>query len=498
MLTPRPYQEVDIQVLINGYQGSGADGGEMGTGKTLKSVEVARRTGCARVLIIAPLITHGAWETTIRGQIPDSEVFVHPPGGSKSKAALAWWERVATYRPGFYIIGWEAFRGSPTPEMRRKRKEIEEYHRAVGMALPERPINKHWGFTGMWDLVIGDEFHRAANRKSTTHKTLLTLVAKRKLALSGTLAGNKVEGFFACLQWLWPADYQYFWPWVSKYCVTELDPHAGRRVIGEITPGAIIKSFPTYVRHTTAEVIKDLPEVIERKVVVPMRSGTQSKAYKELEEEAFTWLENQPLATPVPITLSLRLRQLALGVPIVTVLDELNDSGDPKVDVSFAPDAKSNKIDALKDIIADIPEDEPVLILTHSARFAVPVVAQLNKLKSGLAVRWTGETSQAGRKKIMADFGRKGGPRFIVAGIAAIGEGVDGLQHRAHHEVWLSEHDNNLLNQQAQARLHRSGQAHPVQRWYVQSRGTVDSKVYTRLKGNAAQMRAAYRRENPR
>src|SRR5690606_358226 len=222
-------------------------------------------------------------------------------------------------------------------------KEIEAYHRSVGMALPERPINRHWGPTGQWDLVIADEVHRACNRKSATWKTLCTLNAKRKLALSGTPAGNKIEGFWAVLHWLWPAEHPFFWPWVSKYCLTELDPHAGRKVVAEMEPGAIVKSIPSYTRRTLDEVAKDLPEVIERKVMVDLKGGAQKKAYEELEDQAFTWLEGQPLHTPVPITMSMRLRQIALGVPRVTVTDEVDDEGNPKVTVDFARDAKSNK-----------------------------------------------------------------------------------------------------------------------------------------------------------
>lgn len=498
MMKLRPYQVEDLKVLINGHEGNAVVASQMGTGKTLLAVALAKYIEAGRALIIAPLNTHQTWRSTILDQMPDAKVYVKPAGSSKTAESREWNARVWEQREGFYIIGWEAFRGTPTPEQRRKRKEVEKYHRSVGLPLPEKELNQVWYPTGMWDLVVADEVHRASNRKSTTWKTLTTLHAKRKVAMSGTPAGNKVEGFWSILNWLWPEEHKYFWPWVQKYCLTEFDPHAGRKVVGEQDDGVIVKSIPTYVRRTTAEVIKDLPDVIERKVYVKLKAGVQAKAYAELEDQAFTWLEGQPLHTPIPITMSMRLRQIALGVPRVNPIEEWDEDGNQKILVDFAKDTKSNKIDVLKDIVEDIPSDEPVLILTHSARFVVPVVYQLNKMRAGLAVAWTGDTSQAGRQAIMKDFGKRGGPRFIVAGIAAIGEGVDGLQKRCHHEIWLSQHDNNLLNQQAQGRLHRSGQTQPVQRWIIQSEGTVDTKVYTRLEGNAKQMKAAYKKENPR
>ena len=539
MLTPRPYQLEDIKFSLQSDEALVAN--EMGTGKTLTAVEVIRLSGVERVLIIAPLNTHDGWFSTLKGQMPEAEVFVHPPGGKNTKLSKEWWARVRARRSGVYIIGWEAFRGSPTKESSATRAALIARHRALGMALPKRTINTDWKRFGQWDMVVANEVHRACNRDSVTAKTLWTLVTKRKIAMSGTPAGNSVGGYWAVLHWLWPERYPYFWPWATEYCHVSLDPFAGKKVMGEKEEGGIVKDIPAYIRRTTAEVIKDLPEVIVRTIKVPLKGGDQLKAYKELEEQAFTWLEDQPLHTPLPVTQSMRLRQVALGVPIL-VEKEVPDymwkhpaTGElltkEQIDklrkdypryfmkaqrvqvgthvehqVDFAPDAKSNKIDALKDIITDIPEDEPVLILTHSARFVVPVVEQLNKMKVGLAVAWTGGTSHGGRTRIKADFGKRdkegklkpGTPRFIVAGIAAIGEGVDGLQHVCHYEVWLSQHDNNLLNQQAAARVHRPGQKHPVQRWYIQSIGTVDVKVYTRLAGNRKQMLAAYRKENPR
>lgn len=497
-LTPRPYQLKNIQQIIQPDNPATLHAGEMGTGKTLDASETIRCLGLSRVLIIAPLNTHDGWLSTLKGQMPDAEVFIHPPGGKGSKESKKWWGLVNKHAPGFYIIGWEAFRGSPTLEARQAHKAQTELHRQLGMALPERNVNQSWRPYGTWDLVIADEVHRACNRKAITSKTLWTLNADRKLAMSGTPAGNSIGGYWAVLHWLWPEKYPYYWPWVTKFCESEPDEYSGRKIVGEKSPGGVVGDIPSYVRVTTAEVISDLPKVIERTVKVQMKGGAQDRAYKELENQAFTWLEGQPLHTPLPVTQSMRLRQVALGVPTIKDTGEVDEEGNPKILVTFKEDAKSNKIDALKDIITDIPEDKPVLILTHSARFVVPVVHQLNRMRVGLAVGWTGSTSQNGRARIKADFGREGGPRFIVAGIAAIGEGVDGLQHRCHHEVWLSQHDNNLLNQQAAARVHRPGQKHPVQRWYIQSVGTVDVKVYRKLEGNASQMRAAYRKENPR
>lgn len=505
--TPRFYQEQDAGTAADGVGGSALLGHQMGVGKTLiaveaiaKKIEAEQIPACPRILLVAPLNTHGGWHKHITSQIPDQEIHIHPPGGGKTKKAQAWWETMFSGQPGWYIIGWEAFRGTPNAEQKAQRQQALALAQRDGLRKPRKGINMHWGPSGVWDAVIADEVHRAANRQSVTAQTLKTVDTPNRLALSGTPAGNRVEGYWSVLNWLWPDKYKYFWPWAEEHCDVQPDTYTGKRVLGEKKPGGIASDIPTYLRRTTREVIKDLPEIIERAVEVPLKQGMQKRAYDEMEERAFTWLESQPLGAELPVVQSLRLRQLALGVPDITETGRHDEDGFPEILVDFRKDAKSNKIDALLEILSDLDPDTTAMIYTHSAKFTVPVVHQINASDrvEGLAVAWTGKTSHPGRRRIMADFAKKGGPRFIVAGIASIGEGVDGLQHKCSTEIWLSQHDNNMLNMQAEARVHRPGQKQPVNRVRIVSPGTVDTKVYTRLSENAQMMREAYRKENPR
>jgi hypothetical protein len=159
--------------------------------------------------------------------------------------------------------------------------------------------------------------------------------------------------------------------------------------------------------------------------------------------------------------------------------------------VIFRPNATSSKIDALKDIIRDLPDDEPLLVYVHSKRFVEPVVHQLGRT----AVPWTGDVPLATRMKLIDKLGKPDGPRIIVAVIAAISEGTDGLQAVCANEVWLSEEDNNILNQQAKGRLVRTGQTRPVNRWYIRARGTIDYGVYRKNKLNQIEMQDFYKEE---
>lgn len=155
-------------------------------------------------------------------------------------------------------------------------------------------------------------------------------------------------------------------------------------------------------------------------------------------------------------------------------------------EIDFAEDAPNPKITALKEIIADLPEGEPVLVLTHSAKYARLVAKKLGS-KARL---WIGGTTQRKRQELKDGLGRD--YRYLVAVVSALAEGVDGLQQRCRCEVWMSETEDMVINQQAAQRLHRPGQTTPVQRWRLRSIDTLDDEVRMRMLVNGRRMARLY------
>lgn len=500
-LTLRPYQVEDCQRGAVGKHNAVFFGHEMALGKTVIAVETLLLRDSKRNLIVAPLNTHDTWQETILRQTGgEANVLVHPPGSSTSPEANLWWRAVRANTPGWYIIGWNAFTGKATKEQSEKYKKQCEEAKKNNEKKPRKKPNQPWWKTGHWDATILDECHRMANPKSMAYLTANTLDTEFKIAMSGTPARNKVEGFWAVMSWLWPHLYhndipqaQSYYQWVFKHLHTEKVAYgSGFKIIGEKPGHRIADQIPLYIRRTTEEVLKDLPKVITQVIEVPLLSGAQERAYRDLEEKAFTWLEGKPLGTRLDTIKFLRLRQIALGVPSITYTGEYDEDDCEIIEVDFKPDCKSNKIDVVKEILTDLPQEETVLIFTHSAKFAKAVVHQINKAKLGPAALHTGDVDQNTRNRTRKMFGT-GGIRVLVAGIAATGEGTDGLQHRCSKEIWLSEHDDNVLNNQARARLRRPGQEDDhIQRWFVQSSGTVDQKRHLELNENSQNMRAAH------
>jgi superfamily II DNA or RNA helicase len=429
-LVLRPDQEEDLAAILATDRSLCANG--LGTGKTVLGVEAAKRSGAQRVLVVAPLVTFRGWSKTVASQTGHTlRQISSRKSGAQAFADLA--DGVA----GYYFTGWE-------------------YMRTLG-----------WGGVPV-DYLILDEVHRVSNRKARQTKVAKTIAAQRVLALSGTPFGNRVEGAWSVLNLLWPSVFPYYWPWVSKYLRTERSAYSrGPQPAGEKEPGIVVASIPSWLRR---EAPYDIP-LAEHEVHVELPPA-QLKVYKEFERQAVVWLQENPLIAELPAVKYARLRQLTLAVPSI----RYDAEGEPQV--YFEPDAKSAKIEALLNVVFDLPEGEPGLVWTASKQFAKIVVDRL-KAKGYTAAEYTGDTSRKDRARIEDEFGHT--LQFIVATQATAGTGLDGLQLVCRVEHVLSLDDNRVNNDQAWGRLSRGGQERRVNRFLYRAVGTIEEKQVDRL-----------------
>lgn len=298
------------------------------------------------------------------------------------------------------------------------------------------------------DLAVYDEVQAVSNRWSNGFKVLKTIVPRFKIAMSATPAGNRFMGIWPVCRWLWPKDRNpagdlYVdngqWRWAKRWGVIEKDEYVGRKVTGERVPGAFVASLPCYIREEADR----FPE--ETFKVAIKLSPKQRQMYDQMEAQSLAWLDENPLVADIPITQRIRLRQMSLG--------EVSFAEDGSID--FAEDCESAKIDACLKIIARHP-GRSIVFWTDSQRFARVLAKRLPD-----TVEWSGAVPKAERERIRQRFGT-GGTKHIAATIAAMSEGVDGLQHVSNVQVWCNKDSNNMLNIQAEGRLNRRGQPEPV------------------------------------
>lgn len=331
-------------------------------------------------------------------------------------------------------------------------------------------------------------------------------------------------------------------------------PAPVRKILGERRPGGAWKDIPAVVRYRTEEVYEQLPPVIERVVSVSM-GPEQEEQYLDFKEQSLAWLSDQPVATPLPVEQRIRLRQAALGTlnaeeairrvsyslsrpeRVIAKAWEEYQTGRPRegvawgdfvrdynsglargerhlleaqfqrilkkqskldqgiksevidlddLDIAYEEASAQPKLEAIKDILADLPDGEPLLVWTHSAKWA----RMAEKKLGSAAVSWTSSTTEAKRRKIEDGFGTQW--RVLIAQLQSLSTGVDWLKHTCRCEVIASCSEDEIMNQQAEGRLHRPGQKSPVQRWRLVTEGTIDDDVNLNNMTKRARMSSIY------
>lgn len=411
-------------------------------------------------------------------------VLVPRPEGEIGPAEVPRVEHRAT-RPG--VIG-------PASEPAWKMKSVRKH---VYDRFSRKPL----------DATIFDEVQLIANRKAKGRQTILSIKSAFRVAMSGTWFNNKVENQWSIARWVWPGTDAEGKPWVEtnfsrwseRYLLREdvlgrggraiESPHGGtvKKVTGERIPGEFAASLPCYIRRENAD---RPPQPLTLKVD-PLPAQRQQMT--DLEADLMTWVagwegQEAPLVVDMPMTLRMRLRQVAIA--------ELSLDVDPTTGeerVFFADDAQSAKLAPLRHLIEERWAGQPVGIFTDSKIGAHFVSGRLRR--AGLKVgTWTGDLSMKEREELKAAF-IAGQFDYLVGTIQSMGTGVDGLQTRCSKVVWISEADGNpSLNEQALARYFRQGRTHEhgaFEHVRLICTDSVDEIALENLIQGAWQMRAA-------
>jgi superfamily II DNA or RNA helicase len=463
-MTPRPEQEEAIQEIL--LSKAHLCRGQVGSGKTLIGVEAVLRSGAKITIVVCPLNTFAGWRKTF---IRQSQGTVTPRVIDGRKEGKLAFEAMAGREPGVYLLSWERFR----------------MYDWIDMPL---------------DFVILDEVHRQQNRRATTHASVKTTRnAEYKLALSATPWGNRLEGAWATLVWLWWGQHevvgrnQSFWNWVTKHFQTELDRYVGKKILGERVQGSVWSSVPSKSFFPSPYQEEPIIHEIECEM-----TPFQRKIYDRFEQEAIVWLEDRPLVADLPAIMRLRLREICLAVP--SIKEGWVRKQDPDTlewekvwgeIVYFEPDAKSSKAEAVIDKLNDLfaAEPFPVLIYTHSRKFATMLTERLQAKKFN-ARQFVGGMPSDERNWKLENFGKEFD--VMVATISGIAEGTDGLQDVCWTEFWLSLEDNRVLNEQTLGRLSRGGQTKTVQRYMFLAKDTVEQVQRGKLQADQEQLDGSF------
>lgn len=433
-----PEQAKAVEKMSGEFTRAAINASELGVGKTIMAVSVAQEIGAKTVLIVAPLHTRYGWQDTFKRQEIDLPFsFVN----NKNKAGRIALGELTMGVPGVYFCGREWFR------------------------------LQNWAGTHV-DMLIYDEVHSISSRRSRGALSLRKLSRGYTLLQSATWFGSSFEGAWSVTRAAWPEMIDPSFPrWRDEWCATEYDrfTYDRKKITGELNPGAFAGSLPCYVR---LEANKTFPVVFED-VYVDLGKAERTQ-YDSMEKEAVAWLQNEGLlVADIPMTKRVRLRQLLLGTANFRTVErkKVNDEGVQETYLSdqvfFTEDTVSAKLDALKEILADLGGEKVLISEATSSDFAKIAAERIG------AFAWVGDASQVEREAAKKRF-IEGDLQYIVAHPAAISEGTDGLQRACRVLVILSESDQPVLNQQLIGRLDRTGQERQVVVIRVRAKDTID------------------------
>ena len=442
----RPYQRGTIHKAL-AREGRLLIANDMGTGKTLCAIAIARMLHITKVLVVAPLAVVSVWEKEVASYWPDAEFHDATTGSIRDRAnnieanaldgAYGGYARAPS--PVVVVVGYESYWRDPL-----------------------RKVLRNFGF----DLVVFDEGHRIKSRSSRQSRFahILASETKYRLILTATPMTKGPEDLFSLFKVINPevfgTRYQEFeWRYLIK------GGWQGRQIVGYRNREMLEAFLHQWSTRVTKEEALDLPE--EQPVEIRVQMGDRArKIYNRLVEHAISEVTSlkgeQGIAlSRVVITNILRLKQVTSGFV------KLNDGREVDVDTS--------KLDALKDLLVDMPQR--VVVFCHFRR-------DIDRIKEAMAKAkrdsWTldGRSTHPQRALSIEQWNTSDGG-VLICQIAVSSLGID--LTAASTAIYFSV-DYNLTNWiQCHGRLHRFGQVNKVTNYYLITDRSIDTRVYNAL-----------------
>lgn len=416
--------------------GSGMLHVAMGGGKTRIAIESAI-AGAARALIVAPLAVIPAWEAELARWGPPGLRIIRLDRDTTARRAEALAQWLRDDRPGAAIANYDAiWRG--------------DLGRTALLAN--------------WDAIILDESQRAKSPSGRAARWLRDLRRRhpraRVLALTGTPMPHGPLDIWAQMQAVRPDVVPRTFTEFRRRHVLQ-GPLGPWHVVGYRNLDRLAADIaPAVFRVDAAELTR--PDSVVVDVPVELEPHAM-RIYRQLATRFAADLDAGRLVSVTSrLTQLLRMQQLTGGrIPA--------DDGSV-IDVSTAKRA------ALRELIEDLPPDEPIVVfgVFHADLDAVHAVA---------ADLGTTSAELSGRVNQLAEWQAPDGPRILAVQVRAGSVGVSMV--RAAYAVFYSIGYGLGDYEQSLARLVRPGQDRPVTFYRLIAAGTVDHHVARALAAKA-------------
>jgi SNF2 family DNA or RNA helicase len=407
----------------------------MGTGKSRCAIELAKRTGAKRMLVLCPLSVCSAWSDQLskfgsdlveinlrRGSVKDKH--------KRAKMALA--RAAALDQPCVVVVNYESARNEPLASLLQQQR---------------------------FDLLILDESHRIKSPSGKTSRWVsrLAQTCKRRVALTGTPMPHSPLDIYAQFRALAPHEFGYsFVRFRNRYA--KMGGYGGKQVTGFQNMDDLQERMSRWTYQADRSVL-DLPDALHHRVPIEL-SAKARKLYRDLDADFCAQVLDGEITAANALVKLLRLQQLTSGRVTVE-----NESATRLVQVD------TSKQDALAELLRDLPQGEPVVVF---GRFT----SDLASVHEAAAANNRRSLELSGSRRELEEW-QAGYAPVLAVQIQAGGTGVD--LTRARYCVYLSVGFSLGDYEQSLARVHRPGQGRTVHYYHMVASDTIDQKVYDAL-----------------
>ncbi|MBP3886156.1 MAG: SNF2 helicase associated domain-containing protein [Cellulosilyticum sp.] len=409
----RDYQKEGFRFLasVASYGLGGILADDMGLGKTLQVITFLSAQKGTKALVITPTALIYNWKKEIERFAPDLKVgVVH---GEKNKRL-----QIITSKEAYDVI-------------------LTTYHTYKNDEKTYEEI--------IWDYCIIDEAQQIKNASAQITEVIKRISSKVRFALTGTPMENNLMELWSIMDFVMPG-YLY-------------QPLRFRNIF--MTEPPQIKSLrkliaPFMLRRTKKEVLTELPDKIEQKVLITLEPHHR-KAYLAMQKLIKQKLDQEEAARAALLAYLTKLRQICL-MPEHLVKQYAG---------------QNSKLEYLIQLLKEIPK-EKVLIFSQFTTVLGKIGERLDE--EGISYHYLdGKTEASERMTLVEDFNTNAEKRVFLISLKAGGTGLNltSASTVIHFDPWW----NPAVENQASDRAHRMGQKQVVNVIKLVAEGTIEERI---------------------
>lgn len=426
--TLRPYQVIGYKWFktLDSYGFGGILADEMGLGKTLQTIAfLTSERGTKPSIIICPTSLVYNWLEEIQRFSPELKVAIISGDKIEREEIISSIKSVDVVITSYPLI----------------RRDIESY----------KDIQ--------FKYCILDEAQQIKNPLSQNAKCVKSIKAENRFVLTGTPIENSLTELWSIFDFIMPGYLSSHSKFYSKY-ENPIAKYKNEKALSELNA----KIRPFILRRLKKEVVKELPQKIEHKIVVDMMEE-QKNLYasyvsifkKELEEE----IELKGISkSKIKILSALtRLRQICCD-PSTFIEDYKGESG---------------KLNSLYEILDNcVEEGHKVLLFSQFTSVLKNIGKELKKREVGYQYI-DGAVDALDRIRRVKAF-NEGNDKVFLISLKAGGTGLNltSADVVIHFDPWW----NPAVEDQATDRAHRIGQKNTVEVIKLIAKGSIEEKIF--------------------